>query len=95
MANFKIDGTKIHISGDISINDGESLFNFLKNLPFFKEEITVDLKRAETWDTSSVQTFVSWMKSSEMLIKWKNMPVEMTEDIKLMGLSSLFKGVQK
>ena len=95
MANFKIDGTTVHIYGDISIGEGESLYNFLKDLPLFKNELTVDLKRVESWDTSSFQTFISWMKSTEMAVKWKNIPQEMSADLKIMGLSSLFKGVQK
>jgi len=95
MANFKIDGTHIHIGGDISISEGESLYTFLKDLPFFKKEVTVDMKRVEMWDTSSIQTFISWMKSTEMTVIWKNIPEEMVHDLKIMGLSSLFKGVQK
>ncbi|HSW60187.1 MAG TPA: STAS domain-containing protein [bacterium] len=95
MANFKIDGTAVYISGDISISEGESLYNFLRGMPFFKEEVTVDMKRVESWDTSSFQTFISWMKSTEMSVKWKNIPEEMSQDLKITGLSTLFKGVQK
>lgn len=93
MANYKIDGTVVHISGDISISEGESLYNFLKDLPFFKNEVAVDLKRVDSWDTSSFQIFISWMKSTKMSVKWKNIPEEMTSDLKTTGLSALFKGV--
>jgi ABC-type transporter Mla MlaB component len=95
MANFKIDGNIVYISGDISISEGESLYNFLRGMPFFKEEVTVDMKRVESWDTSSFQTFISWMKSTKMSVKWKNIPEGMLQDLKITGLSTLFKGVQK
>jgi ABC-type transporter Mla MlaB component len=95
MANFKIDGNTVYISGDISISEGESLYNFLRGMPFFKEEVTVDMKRVESWDTSSFQTFISWIKSTKMSVKWKNIPEEMSKDLKITGLSTLFKGVQK
>jgi hypothetical protein len=35
------------------------------------------------------------MKSTEMAVKWKNIPQEMAADLRIMGISSLFKGVQK
>lgn len=94
MASFKIDGKTVFVSGDLSINEGESLYNFLRELPFSSEEISVDLKRAGSWDTSSIQTFISWMKSTEMKITWKNIPGELMNDLKLLGLSSNFKGVK-
>jgi anti-anti-sigma regulatory factor len=95
MANYKIDGNVIHISGDISINDGKSLYNFFKDLPFSRKNITVNLKRADSWDMSTIQIFISWMKSSNMEITWKNIPQELKKDLKLTGLSSLFKEVKK
>ena len=95
MANYKIDDNTLHVSGDISINSGESLYHFLKDLPFLRKKVIVNLKRAETWDTSTIQTFISWMKSSDMKISWKHFPKEMEKDLKLMGLSSLFKEVKK
>jgi len=95
MANYKIDGSTIHISGDISINDGESLYNFLKELPFSSKKVKVNLKRAESWDMSTLQIFISWMKSSDMEIVWKNIPKEMKNDLKLTGLANLFKEVEK
>jgi ABC-type transporter Mla MlaB component len=95
MANYKIDGNSLHISGDISINDGESLYHFLKDLPFSSKSVNVNLKRAESWDTSTLQLFISWIKSSEMEIFWKNIPEEMKKDLKLTGLSGLFKEVKK
>lgn len=95
MANYKIDGNVIHISGDISINDGKSLYNFFKDLPFSRKNITVNLKRADSWDMSTIQIFISWMKSSNMEITWKNIPQDLKKDLKLTGLSSLFKEVKK
>lgn len=95
MANYKIDGSTIHISGDISINDGKSLYNFFKDLPFSRKKITVNLKRADSWDMSTIQIFISWMKSSDMEITWKNIPKELKNDLRLTGLSSLFKEVTK
>lgn len=95
MANYKIDGSIIHISGDISINDGNSLYNFFKELPFSRKKITVNLKRAESWDMSTLQIFISWMKSSNAEITWKNIPEEMSNDLRLTGLSNLFKEVKK
>ena len=95
MANYKIDGNTIHISGDISINDGESLYNFFKDLPFSSKKVIVNLKRADSWDMSTIQIFISWMKSSEMETVWKNIPKEMKNDLRLTGLASLFKEVKK
>lgn len=94
MSTFKIDGKTVFISGDLSINEGESLFNFFKDFPFSSENISIDLTRADSWDTSSVQTFISWMKTTEMEITWKNIPKELMDDLKLMGLASYFKGVK-
>lgn len=95
MANYKIDGNTVHISGDISINDGKSLYNFFKDLPFSSKKVTVNLKSADSWDMSTIQIFISWMKSSEMEVSWKNIPEEMKNDLRLTGLSSLFKEVKK
>jgi len=94
MASFKIDGNTVFISGDISINEGESLFNFLKDIPFSTEEILIDTGRVTSWDTSSVQTLISWMKSTRMKIIWRNIPAGFMNDLKLLGLSNNFKGVK-
>lgn len=95
MANFKFDGDIIHISGDISINESNSLYNFLSNLPVTGENIKVNLSGAELWDSSTMQIFVSWAKSTERKIVWKNIPSEMKSDLKLAGLFSLFKEDEK
>ncbi len=95
MAKFKFDGNVIHISGDISINESKSLYNFLSNLPVKGEEIKVNLSGAELWDSSTMQIFISWTKSSAEKITWNNIPPEMKSDLKLMGLFSLFKEEEK
>ncbi|MGI6394414.1 MAG: hypothetical protein ACOX2F_06760 [bacterium] len=95
MVNFKIDENVIYISGDISISEGESLYNFLRGIPAFKEGTVVDMKRVESWDTSSFQTFISWMKSTETATTWRNIPEEMFQDLKITGLSTFFRGAQK
>ncbi|HNW81899.1 MAG TPA: STAS domain-containing protein [bacterium] len=95
MASFKIDGKTVFISGDLSINEGESLYNFLRDFPFSSEDVNVDLNRVSSWDTSSLQTFISWMKSTQMKIVWKNIPEEFMNDLKLSGLSGYFKGVKQ
>jgi anti-anti-sigma regulatory factor len=95
MANFKFDGKVIHISGDISISESNTLYTFLSNLPVAGDEITVNLARAEIWDSSTAQIFVAWTKSSKRKIAWKNIPPEMKNDLRLMGLSSLFKEEEK
>ncbi|HDT11808.1 MAG TPA: STAS domain-containing protein [bacterium] len=95
MANFQFDGNVIHISGDISINESRSLYNFLSNLPVTGDEIKVNLSGAELWDSSTMQIFISWTKSSARKIVWKNISPEMKSDLKLMGLFSLFKEDEK
>lgn len=94
MASFKIDGNTVFMSGDISINEGESLFNFLKDIPFSTDEILIDMSRVSAWDTSSVQTFISWMKSTRMKVIWRKFPSGFANDLKLLGLSNNFKGVK-
>lgn len=94
MASFKIDGNTVFISGDISINEGGDLYNFLKDIPFSTEEILIDLGRVSAWDTSSVQIFISWMKSTSMKVIWRNFPTGFMSDLKLLGLSNNFKGVK-
>ncbi|HRZ78791.1 MAG TPA: STAS domain-containing protein [bacterium] len=94
MASFKIDGSTVFISGDISINEGGDLYNFLKDIPFSTEEIMIDLGRVSAWDTSSVQTFISWAKSTRMKVAWRNFPAGFMNDLKLLGLWNNFKGVK-
>lgn len=94
MANFKVDGNNIFLGGDISVNSGESLLNFFRNISIAGELIIIDLKSIETWDSSAIQVFLSWMKSlGDRRIKWKNMPEGMKNDVKIMGLAKLFNGV--
>jgi len=95
MANFKFDGNIIYISGDISINESQSLYNFLLNLPVADKEIIVNLSRVDIWDSSTAQIFLAWTKSSKRKILWKNIPGEMKKDLKIMGLSGLLKEEEK
>ncbi len=91
MANFKFDGKTIHVSGDLSISESHTLYNFLSNLPLAGDEITVNLSRAEVWDSSTAQILISWTKSLKRKINWKNIPPDMKNDLRLMGLAGLFK----
>ncbi len=95
MANFNVDGNVFYLSGDLSIASSESLFNFFREITLDKTEISVDLKAVESWDTSTIQIFIALMKTmkkNNISVIWKNVPQEMLEDIKLMGLSKLFEG---
>ena len=95
MANFKFDGNLINISGDISISESHSLYNFLSNLPVSGEDISVDLSMAEMWDSSTAQILIAWTKSLKRKVVWKNIPKAMKRDLKLMGLAGLFKEEEK
>jgi len=95
MANFKIEGGNIQIGGDITLICGEALLNFLRNTNHSLDTMNVDLKSVSRWDSSAVQLFVSWLKTlrGSTQVSWRNVPEEMAEDIRLMGLSNLFNGV--
>ncbi len=92
MANFHIDGNTVKISGDISISYAESLVNVLKEAGNISGEKLIDLSNLETWDSSSVQILISFLKSNKKEnIKWINMPENFVRDLKIMGILTLFK----
>ncbi len=96
MANFKFDRNTVYISGDISIKESSSLYNFLTGLPVSSNDrVEINLSGTEVWDSSTIQIFLSFMKNSKKKIVWKNIPEEMKRDIKLTGLLNLFKGDEK
>ncbi|MFO7734845.1 MAG: STAS domain-containing protein [bacterium] len=92
MANFHIDGNTVKISGDISISYAESLVNLLKEAGNISGEKLIDLSNLETWDSSSVQILISFLKSNKKEnIKWINVPENFVRDLKIMGILTLFK----
>lgn len=92
MANFHIDGNTVKISGDISIAYAESLLNMLREAGNIPEEKLIDLSNLEIWDSSSIQIFISFIKSNKKEnIKWINMPENFEKDLKIMGILTLFK----
>ncbi len=93
MATFKSDGNRIIISGDITVSSGNALLTFLRSITPGSEPLTFDLKSTEKWDSSAIQMFMSFMNTHKpRKILWKNIPPVMQEDIKLLGITSLFNG---
>ncbi len=93
MANFRLSGNTAFIGGDLTVNSGAPLQTFLRNLLAGRTDITIDLRGAEVWDSSTIQMFLSWLKSrSEGTVIWRNMPRDMAGDLRIMGLAKLFNG---
>ncbi len=94
MANFRLSGDTAFIGGDLTVNAGSALQTFLRNLlSATRTKVTIDLRGADVWDSSTVQLFLSWMKSrSEGTVTWRNMPRDMVGDLRIMGLAKLFNG---
>lgn len=93
MANFRLSGDTAFIGGDLTVNAGAPLQTFLRNLLSARTSVTVDLRGAEVWDSSTFQLFLSWLKSrSEGTVVWRNMPRDMAGDLRIMGLAKLFNG---
>lgn len=94
MANFRLSGDTAFIGGDLTVNAGAPLQTFLRNLlASGRRDLTVDLRGAEVWDSSTIQLFLSWLKSrSEGTVMWRNMPRDLAGDLRIMGLAKLFNG---
>ncbi len=91
MGNYSFKDNVVYLGGDVSINSGDELLDFLRRVSPDSNSITVDLKNVESWDSTSLQMLISFKKSiGNVKVRWKDFPRLMFDDIKLMGLSSIF-----
>ena len=95
MANFRLSGDKAFIGGDLTVGSAHALKNFLLTLSTTqRREISIDLRGVEAWDSSTIQLFLSWMKSrSDGAVTWRNVPRDLAADLRITGLAKLFNGV--
>jgi anti-anti-sigma regulatory factor len=93
MANFRFSGDTAFIGGDLTVQSGAALQNFLRTLLANQGALAVDLRGVEMWDSSAIQLFLSWIRSRhDEPVVWRNMPHEMINDIQIMGLAKFFSG---
>lgn len=94
MANFRLSRDIAFLGGDLTVNAAEALHNFLLTLQANQGRLTVDLRGAEAWDSSSLQLLFAFIKSRPpRTVVWRNMPPEMAADIRLMGFGNLLNEV--
>jgi len=93
MGNYKTEGNRIIISGDISVGAGVSFLNHLRSLHPSSDSIIFDLKDVTKWDSATFQLFLSFVSShKKKKIVWKDIPERMKQDLDLAGILSLFNG---
>ncbi|HOW52682.1 MAG TPA: STAS domain-containing protein [bacterium] len=93
MANFRLSGDTAFIGGDLTVNSGAAIQTFLRNLQVRQNDLTIDLRGAEVWDSATIQLFLSWIRSRQGgAVVWRNMPRDMAGDLRIMGLAKLFNG---